>query len=50
MPKVLEDLVSKLEAKGHDKSSAFAIATAQLQKQGVLKKGSQKLARKKKKQ
>lgn len=46
MPKILERLVSQLEAKGKDKSSAFAIATSQLQKHGVLKKGSQDLTAK----
>jgi hypothetical protein len=43
MPKILERLVSQLEAKGKPKSSAFAIATSQLQKHGVLKKGTQEL-------
>lgn len=43
MPKILERLVGQLEAKGKDKQSAFAIATSQLQKHGVLKKGSQEL-------
>lgn len=46
MPKVLEDLVKKLERKGKPKSNAYAIATAALQKQGKLKKGTQKLKRK----
>lgn len=41
MPKILERLVSQLEAKGKSKSSAFAIATSALQKSGNLKKGSQ---------
>jgi len=48
MPKVLEDLVAKLKAEGHDDDSAWAIATSQLQKQGVLEKGTQKLAKKRK--
>ena len=43
MPKILERLVGQLQAKGKDKSSAFAIATSQLQKAGDLKKGSQEL-------
>ena len=43
MPKILERLVGQLEAKGKDKGSAFAIATSQLQKHGVLKKGTQEL-------
>ena len=42
MPAILERLVSQLQAKGKSKSSAFAIATAALQKSGNLKKGSQK--------
>lgn len=46
MPKILERLVGQLEAKGKDKSSAFAIATSQLQKHGVLKRGSQELTSK----
>ena len=43
MPKILERLVGQLEDKGKSKSSAFAIATSQLQKSGVLKKGTQEL-------
>lgn len=46
MPKVLEDLVGKLERQGKPKSNAYAIATSALQKQGKLKKGTQKLAKK----
>lgn len=42
MPKILERLVGQLQAKGKSKSSAYAIATASLQKAGDLKKGSQK--------
>lgn len=41
MPAILERLVSQLQAKGKSKSSAFAIATAALQKSGNLKKGTQ---------
>ena len=41
MPKILERLVSQLEAKGKPKSNAYAIATSALQKSGNLKKGSQ---------
>ena len=41
MPKILERLVGQLEAKGKDKSSAFAIATKALQKSGNLKPGTQ---------
>lgn len=43
MPKLLERLVSQLEAKGMPKAQAFAVATAQLQKAGDLKSGSQDL-------
>ena len=48
MPKILEQLVGKLQAKGKPKSNAYAIATSALQKQGKLKPGSQQLADKKK--
>lgn len=40
MPKILERLVSQLEAKGKSKKAAYAIATSALQKSGNLKKGS----------
>lgn len=50
MPKPLDDLVKKLRAKGHDEQSAYAIATSQLQKSGVLKKGTQKLNKSRRKQ
>lgn len=43
MPKILERLKNQLVAKGIPTSNAFAIATSQLQKHGVLKKGSQEL-------
>jgi len=43
MPKILDRLVSQLEAKGMDKKKAFAIATSSLQRAGDLKKGSQEL-------
>lgn len=46
MPKVLEDRVKALEAKGKPKSQAYAIATSSLQKEGKLKKGTQKVTRK----
>lgn len=49
MPKILEDLRKKVQAKGASKSSAYAIATSALQKQGKLKKGSQQVTRKGKK-
>ena len=43
MPKILEDLVSKLESKGKSTSSAYAIATSALQKSGKLKEGTRTL-------
>jgi hypothetical protein len=47
MPKVLDDRVNELMKKrGMSQSQAFAIATASLQREGKLKKGSQKLKRK----
>lgn len=46
MPKILERLVSQLQAKGHSKSSAYAIATSQLQKSGNLKPGTQEVTQK----
>ena len=46
MPKILDDMVAKLKAQGHDEQSAHAIATAALQKQGKLKRGSRKLTTK----
>lgn len=49
MPAILERLVSQLQAKGKSKSSAFAIATAALQKSGNLKKGTQEATDKGKK-
>lgn len=42
MPKILERLVSQLQAKGKSQHEAYAIATSQLQKHGELKKGSTK--------
>lgn len=41
MPAILDRLVQQLMAKGYSKESAYAIATAQLQKSGNLKKGTQ---------
>ena len=46
MPKILERLVSQLEAKGKSKKSAYAIATSTLQKSGSLKPGTQELTAK----
>ena len=43
MPKILEDLVTKLKAGGKSTASAYAIATSALQKQGKLKPGTQEL-------
>ena len=42
MPAILERLVRQLRAKGKSESSAYAIATATLQRSGNLKKGTQK--------
>jgi hypothetical protein len=39
MPKILDRLVSQLQAKGKDKKAAYAIATSALQKSGNIKKG-----------
>ena len=49
MPAILDRLVKQLQAKGHSKSSAYAIATKSLQKAGNLKKGTQKATAKGKK-
>lgn len=46
MPKVLEDRVQAIMRKGTPKSNAFAIATAALQREGKLQKGTQKPTRK----
>jgi hypothetical protein len=43
MPQVLEKRVKALLRLGMPKSKAYAIATSSLQKEGVLKKGSQEL-------
>lgn len=47
MPKVLEKRVKALKGKGMDESKAYAIATSSLQKEGKLKKGTNKLKKKK---
>lgn len=39
MPKILDEAVRQIKKKGHGVSSAYAIATAALQKSGSLKKG-----------
>jgi len=46
VPKILERAVSQIQAKGADKSKAYAIATSGLQKAGVLKPGTQELTSK----
>ena len=45
-PQILDRLVQQLKDRGFDKNRAFAIATSQLQKAGVLKKGTQDLTKK----
>jgi len=40
MPALLDRLVGQLQRKGHSKGSAYAIATAGLQKSGNLRKGT----------
>lgn len=47
MPAILDKYVKGIMKSGKTKSQAFAIATAQLQKEGKLKKGTRKLVRKK---
>jgi hypothetical protein len=39
MPKILEDAVKQIKKRGASTSSAWAMATASLQKAGDLKKG-----------
>lgn len=46
MPKILERLKSQLQAKGMDESKAYAVANSQLQKRGIMKKGTQELTAK----
>ena len=46
MPKILERLRGQLMAKGMPKAQAYAVATSQLQKHGVLTEGSQELTAK----
>ena len=43
MPKILEDRVKALMREGKTREQAFAIATATLQREGKLKKGTNKL-------
>ena len=42
-PEIYDRLVSQLKAKGKDNDAAHAIATSQLQKHGILKKGTREL-------
>jgi hypothetical protein len=42
MPKELEERVKKIMKSGTPRATAYAIATKQLQKAGVLKKGTNK--------
>jgi len=46
MPKILERLVSQIEAQGVPKAKAYAVATSQLQAHGILKKGTVELTTK----
>jgi len=46
MPKILEEYVKGIMRKWKSKSSAYAIATSQLQKKWILKRWSQKLSKK----
>lgn len=43
MPKILENLVSKVKATAKPGTNPYAVATAALQKQGKMEHGSQKL-------
>ena len=49
MPRLLERTRRQLQAKGHKKEAAYAIAKASLQKSGSMKPGSNKLTSKGKK-
>lgn len=49
MPAIFDRLVSQLQAKGMPKARSYAVANSQLQKAGILKKGSQQLTEKGKK-
>ena len=40
MPAILDAAVKRIKAKGHDTSSAYAMATSTLQKAGELKEGT----------
>lgn len=45
MPKILDRLVKQLQENGSSKRAAYAIATSQLQKHGILKRGTQDLTK-----
>ena len=45
-PQILDRLVQQLKDRGVEKNRAYAVATSQLQKAGVLKKGTQDLTKK----
>ena len=45
MPKVLEERVKRIMSSGTPRSTAYAVATKQLQKSGELKKGTHKRAK-----
>ena len=49
MPAILEKRVAALKRSGKSESSAWAIATSSLQKEGKLKKGTRTLTKKKSK-
>jgi len=46
VPKILDRLVNRLMENGSSKRAAYAIATSQLQKSGVLKRGTADLTKK----
>lgn len=46
MPAILERLKSQLQAKGMGESQAYAVATEQLQRHGILHPGTTKLTNK----
>jgi hypothetical protein len=46
LPKILDEAVKQLKAKGWGTSSAYAIGTSALQKSGSLKPGSNKPTKK----
>lgn len=46
MPQILDSMVRQLKARGIKEENAFKIATAQLGRAGILKKGTTKLTKK----